>query len=244
MKKIIVLLSILICFSCFTDSNDLSEKTANSQLLKSVYLDGQLLYNFEYYPDKKIRSQTSFSGEAISHFLLYEYTNDTVYITISGIFSSKTKSYKTEANTVKLLEYDSEDNLLFFYFNTYSASNCGLKETKSYTRFGQLYIITEYKYIDSNCSYTSKKELSNGIQKNNYAILKDDKNNVLTSLNPRPSFQKKHNTIEYKQWDANDNLLLSQSYSSIFEYDDNNYPIQEIRTLLSGTIKNYTYEYY
>ena len=86
--------------------------------------------------------------------------------------------------------------------------------------------------------------MSNGIQKNNYAILKDDKNNVLTSLNPRPSFQKKHNTIEYKQWDANDNLLLSQSYSSIFEYDDNNYPIQEIRTLLSGTIKNYTYEYY
>jgi len=244
MKKLVLLLGIFAFVSCYTDSNDFETDNIDAQLLKSVSLNGSLLFNFEYYPNGKIMSQTSFSGQAISHFTSFEYANDTVYKTTSGIFSSKSKSYKANSNTVKLMEYDTQDNLLFFYLNKYSSSNCRLSKIESYTQYSQLYTITEYDYTDSNCSYNSKRELFNGTQKNNYAIIKDGKNNYLASLNPWPEFKKKHNIIEYNQWDENDNLLLANSYISIFEYDINNYPIRETRKMLSGVIRIYTYEYY
>lgn len=244
MKKLVLLLGVFVFVSCYTDNNDFETDAIDIQLLKSVSLNGSLLYDFEYYPDRRIMSQTSFSGQAISHFVLFEYTNDTVYKTTSGIFSSKTKSYKANSNTLKLMQYDNQDNLLYFYLNKYSSSNCGLKQIETYTQYGQLYTITEYDYTDSNCSYNSRRELFNGTPKNNYAIIKDDKQNYLASLNAWPAFEKKHNIIEYKQWDENANLLIGNSYSSTFEYDANGYPIQEIRTMLSGGIKIYTYEYY
>lgn len=244
MKKLVLLLGVLTFVSCYTDSNDFETNTIDTQLLKSVSLNDVLLFNFEYYPDEKIMSQTNFIGGAISHFAYFEYDNDTVYKTISGIFSSKSKSYRVSSNVIKSMKYDNEDNLLFFYLNKYSSSNCKLTKIETYTQYSQLYTITEYDYTDSNCSYNSKRELSNGTLKNNYVISKDDKNNYLTSLNSWPTFEKKHNIIEYKQWDQNQNLQLGNSYSSTFKYDGNDYPIQETRTMLSGAIKVYTYEYY
>jgi len=244
-KKLVLLLGIILFMSCYTDSNDFDNSTSGEiQLLRNVFLGNELLYSFDYYPDGKLMSQTNFSGGAISHFAYFEYANDTVYKTISGIFSSKSKSYQGNSNTIVLMEFDNEDNLLFYYLSNYSSPNCGLTTTDMYTRYGQLYTTTKYDYIDSNCSYNSKSELSNGEQKNNYAITKDGKNNYLRSVNTWPSFEKKHNIIEYKKWDADNNLVLNSSYNSVFVYDNNGYPIQESRTSLSGVTKVYNYEYY
>jgi hypothetical protein len=230
--------------SCYTDANDFDINTSDVKLLKSISIDGALIYNFDYYADRKISAIITISGGGISGFTSYQYVNDTVFKTISGLFSSKFKSFRTNSNTIKLEEYDTEDNLLFFYLNQYLSSNCALSKTESYTQFGQLYAITDYNYTDSYCSYNSKRASYNGDLKNKYTITKDDKYNGLASINEWPIFERKHNVIEYLKWDANENLVLSSSYNSTFVYDINNYPIQEIRTSLSGITKVYTYEYY
>lgn len=242
MKKYIILFGVLLFFSCFIDENDI-EKTSDVQLLRSVSLNGEVLYNFEYFPDSKIKAQVTLNGGAISAFTSFEYKNDTVYKKTSGFYTSNQKSYLISSNTLKILDYDNDDNLLFYYLNTYS-TGCGLTKTEIYTQYSQLYTITEYDYFDSNCSYNSTRELFNGEVKNNYAITKDDKNNYRTSLNAWPNFEKKHNIIEYRQWDENDNLLLANSYNSTYVYDSNNYPIKETRVSLSGETKVFTYDYY
>jgi hypothetical protein len=38
--------------------------------------------------------------------------------------------------------------------------------------------------------------------------------------------------------------MNDQSYSSVYEYNEDEYPISEVRTYLNGTVENYTYEYY
>ena len=243
MKKYVLLVFLFTLLSCDTET-DFETNPTNIQLLKNVYLEDVLLFSFDYYTDNKIQSQISLSNGGISSVAFFEYSNDTIYKTISGFISSKSKSYLISPNTIKLLEYDNENNLLFFYHNFYSSNNCGLSRTESFTKFNDLYTITEFEYIDSNCSYNSEQKLFNGTNKNNYTIIKDDKNNYKTSLNPWPSFEKKHNIIEYRQRDKNGDLLINNSYNSSYLYDDNGYPIQETRVSLSGLAKIYTYEYY
>ena len=194
MKKLILLLGVLIFISCYTDGNDLDNSAAAEiQLLRNIYVDGYLSYSFEYYDDNKIKSQTSFSGTGIYGFALFEYSNDTVIKTLSGLLSSKTVSYLTSSNTIKYIEFDLYDNINYSYLNKYSSVNCGLSKSETYTQYNQLYAVTEYEYKDSNCSYNSVRELYNGTQKYRYETLKDDKQNYLNSLNPWISFEKKHN---------------------------------------------------
>lgn len=243
MNRFVLLIFLFTLFSCNTESNfDTTSK--NIQLLRSISLNNDIISNFEYYPDNKIRAQVNLSGGAISYYTHFEYSNDTIYKTISGLISSKSKSYVFNDETIILHTYDSQDNLSYSYVKRYSSKSCGLSKTESYTQNGHLYTVTSFNYTDSNCSYNSRKESSNGAQKNNYMIVKDDKNNYKSSINEWPSFPTKHNIIEFKQWDANNNLLPSNSYISTFTYDENNYPIKETRTSLSGVTKIFTYEYY
>ena len=244
MKKLLLGLSLLAIISCQTDTDDFKEPLTESKLLRNVFLDGQQLYNFEYYSDNKIQAQLTFSQGSISTVAYFEYSNDTVFKKLTGLFTSKSKSYLSGSNALTLLEFDADDNLLTYFVNTYESSNCGLSKTNKFTQFGDLYSVTEYDYIDSNCSYNSTNALFNGVEKSNYSILKDDKNNHRNSVNPWPQFSNNHNIIEYRLWNQNDNLVLSNSYNSVFVYDDDNYPIQETRTLLSGDIKVYSFEYY
>jgi hypothetical protein len=245
MKKITLLFGVLLFISCYTDGNDDNNSSAiEYQLLRNIYIDGNLSYSFDYYDDNKIKSQTSFSGSGIYGFALFEYSNDTVTKTLSGLLSSKTVSYLTNSNTIKFVELDLYDNINYSYLNKYSSENCGLSKSETYTQYNQLYAVTEYEYKDSNCSYNSVRELYNGSQKYRYETLKDDKQNYLNSLNPWTSFEKKHNIVEYKVWDQNESLMLSNSYNSVFIYNENGYPIQETRTSFSGVTKVYNYEYY
>jgi hypothetical protein len=243
MKKYSFFAILFILLSCNRD-HIFETNPTHLQLLKNVYLDGEILFSFEYNDDNKIQSQISLTNGGISNVAFFEYSNDTIYKTISGFYSSKSKSYLISPNTIKLLEYDNENNLLFSYLNFYSSNNCGLSRTESYTKLNDLYIITEFEYLDSNCSYTSEQKLFNGTKKNNYTVFKDDKNNYKASVNPWSSFEKKHNVIEYKQRDKNGNISLNNSYNSRYIYDENYYPIQETRIFLSGATKIYTYEYY
>lgn len=243
MKKYALLIFLFTLLSCEMESN-IETKPDNIQLLKNIYLDDQLISSFEYYSDNKIQSQISLSNGGISNVAFFEYSNDTIYKTISGFISSKTKSYLINPSTIKLLEYDNENNLLFSYLNYYLSDNCGLSKTESYTKLNDLYTFTDFEYLDSNCSYNSQQKLFNGVQKNNYTIIMDGKNNYKASLNPWPSFEKKHNIIEYQQRDKNGNLSINSSYNSSYLYDYNDYPIQEIRISLSGLTKVFTYEYY
>ncbi len=227
MKKLTLLLGVLLFISCYTDGNDIDNSlTTEIQLLRNIYIDNNLSYSFDYYPDGKIMSQSSFSGNGIYGFALFEYSNDTVIKTLSGLIASKTKSYLTSSNTIKYVEFDLNDNINYSYLNKYSSENCGLTKSITFTQ------------------YNSIIELYDGSLKYRYETIKDDKHNYLKSLNPWPSFEKKHNIIEYNAWDQNDNLMLSNSYNSIFIYDENGYPIQETRTSLSGVTKVYNYEYY
>ena len=245
MKKITLLFGVLLFISCYTDGNDDNNSSAiENQLLRNIYIDGNLSYSFDYYDDNKIKSQTSFSGSGIYGFALFEYSNDTVTKTLSGLLSSKTISYLTNSNTIKFVELDLYDNINYSYLNKYSSENCGLSKSETFTQYNQLYTVVEYEYKDSNCSYNSIIELYDGTLKYRYETIKDDKHNYLKSLNPWPSFEKKHNIIEYNAWDQNDNLMLSNSYNSVFIYNENGYPIQETRTSFSGVTKVYNYEYY
>lgn len=243
-KKCILLLSLFACFACHMDTDDFIENIVEVQRLQNVYLNGALLYSFEYYSNNKIKTQQSYYDGAIFSVTHVEYSKDTVSKRTTGLFSSISKSYRSKSNEITLLEFDNQENLLTYYINTYSSSNCGLTKTKKYTRYGNLYSKTEYDYLDSNCSYNASKTLFNGVVKNNYAILRDNMNSYSASVNIWPEYASKHNVVEYRQWDKNDNLLLGKSYNASFIYDQNGYPIEEIRTSLTGTTKVYNYEYY
>ena len=244
MKKYVLLVVLFGVLSCTSDSEIEDTPPIEVQLLKNIYLNNNLLYSYEYFTDGNIQTQIAYTNGAISSFTSYEYSNDTVYKNTSGFFNMKTKSYLENSQTIRLLKLDESDNLLFSHLSIYSSEDCRLSKIETYTQSNNLYTITEYDYIDSNCSFNSNRELFNGTLKNKFRITNDNKNNYKKSLNPWISFAKKHNIIEYRKWDSNDNLILNSSYNSEFIYDDNKYPIQEIKTTLEGDIKVFTYEYY
>jgi len=245
MKNYIFLFCLCALFSSNTDNELIESNSSDIKLLKRIYLDSELLIEYEYFSDNKIKSKKTYSGNVLSSTKTFEYSNDTVYTQrIISSYIEKDKGYLLDSNTL-INEHFLNDNLQSETRAFHSNENCRLTRYEVYNQFGGLWTYTDYNYIDSDCSYTSTRNLFDDTQRNRYNIIKDDKNSYRSSLTAWPLFIRKHNIVEYKQWDENDELLIGNSYNSTFVYDEDDYPIQETQIKLAGGLtKVFTYEYY
>lgn len=260
MNKLLYILSLIFLISCSGEENDNSteeelnntnEHLANDLKLKKILKDGQLWREYEYNVEgKKSTSHIYYEGE-LWEKRIYSYKNDTVIRTEykpTNEIGFIIKFYSLNETQVRVDYYENINKLFDYLIYTYiNSTSCHLKNIEYYYPNGELFLNETYEYTDSNCSSTKNStSYRENVLSSTDEYEKDDKNYAYNSVTTEPFklFNRSFfgNILSRKNY-VNGSISAS-SYTSAYTYNENNYPISQVRTYTDGTIEEYTFEYY
>lgn len=252
MKNIIQIFVLsLIIMSCSSSDDSNSNDNGNEQeeillLIKNISKNGILITSFDYYDNDKLKTKFSYSGiNPITS--QYTYTNTNTILQIyneSGELFSSQELYSINDESSRIDHYNSNIDLTSYRIYTFSNNSCGFDSIDLFDQSNNLVTEHMYTYFDDNCS---ADVIINNVNTGKFRIEYTMDNKQYAEVSSRLPFFKRdinHNTKSLRFWFSNDQLNNDASYDSDFEYNNDNYPITETRTYLSGLIEEYTYEYY
>jgi len=256
-NQLLLLLVSLLILSCSKDDETSEDSTATLKL-KKVYRNGEIYDEYEY-NNNKISKSTYYSGSIdeegnneVWRVNYYEYVNDVVIrnsYDSDNILIYTRKYYRTTDNTqIRRDDYDTSGALYSYaIYNGYNNS-CSHTSIEYFSNDDTLTSRDNIEYTDSNCSYSVTTYTNNNLVDYQQTYIKDDKVSAYKSTVIEPfalnSSKIIGNTISRTFKDSNNQTNNSNSYTSDYEYNEDNYPISETRTYLDGDIVEFTYEYY
>ena len=167
-------------------------------------------------------------GEAVKNrYYLYDYESDLVV--------KRTKYNFNEGDETALYKgyalYTNRDNLDY-----------NLVEAKYYDEDDILTYRFEINYTDDNASSEAAHYNAAGDFIKNEYWSRDNKIGWMQEVSFYP-YQHTHNLVD-KEIVLADGSTSDDSYTSIYEYDADNYPTSQTRTYHDGTVKEYLFVYY
>lgn len=240
MKK--VLLSLFLISLIFSCKSDDSEPESPLLLLKEIWEDGTLTNSYEYNSDSTLSRALLHNSDDIYKVLyrgdtvLYERYNDGILI--------ESKTYYNFGDNVRSDQFDSSNQLEISKLYKFTGNSCGYNEIELFNEFGGRTSRQIYNYTDDCDAFITVEDNSGGIIIRS-TTRRDDSNwfrrSIAISLLRQPAIG---NINEVTIEDENQEVVESDSFSSIYEYNEENYPISETRTYLDGVVKEYAFTYY
>jgi len=248
MKYLLPLLTLFILMSCSSDDDGDNNQgeTQETLLLKKVFKDGELIREYEYYADNKLKSQVGPLVNDQIFELFYEYVSDTLIVSYIKVETSSViqtlKSYSVNNTTARTDYYSSENVLIRFDKYTFNNNICGPIIYEHFNSNGAIITSRYFSFIDENCSVNTIYE---GYGYKNSTSINDNKKSVFESITSSFTRQEvMHNAVEVRVMDYNDQIVNSRSYNTEYEYNSDDYPIKETSVFLDGSSLIYTFEYY
>jgi len=255
MKKLILLfLSILILHSCSKDApSGMSNPILPIEkilLLKDRSKDGIIQISYTYNPDSTLKETISHDGEGAPRLkMTYSYVGDNIESEIilieTGEVTGARKYYKQSESEGLREFYGSDGELSTSSTYLFDESACGYTDLIPFDALGNALPKTRVEYIDENCS--SKF----------YSKFQDDDEYLQWEYTRNDKFDSSNSTIlsffrveiqncvtKLLRYSSDGTLSTNLSYDAVFEYNEDNHPIKEVRTYLDGDIIEYVYSYY
>ena len=154
--------------------------------------------------------------------------------------------YNRTGNTVRIEGINVDTNELIFYgLYTLNSSDCNVEKLEFKTPDDIAYYTSAFSYTDSNCSFQRENSYNVPQDPARIVVKSDDKNYYRKSVYATTyTTIYSRNTLESTLYDRDNEIMNNLSYTSAYLYNEDDYPVSEIRTFLNGTVENYTYEYY
>ena len=195
------------------------------------HFDGEILLSEDrtYNTTGELTRRDQFnSGGDLFRFYTYEYFGtDSIICNQFRIINGAEKFHD-----YSVFHFNMSENCTFSSRYFYDAETSELKQ----------YYIAEY--LDDNCSvvFTTYSEKGNLISISK--SIHDDKHGA-DHLVMTPPFAEvnQHNALKREWSDPSGEFVKELTFDSVFEYDENDYPIKETKTFLDGNVFEYTYEY-
>ena len=247
MKRFPLIILIFTLFSCSTDDVE----TVRAGLIKEVKKDSITLRTFQYDEQDRITNETTYKYNRPEFVYNYEYKGDTTYIdvTLSQVPWRNEKLYRFDENEIRRESYVDGTLSMVKSYRWEEETTCGYTEV-FWDYVNHTDIFEKVIYFDEICSerrlhvaFYQPASHSSGRE-----IYKDEMQAFDAAALPPPLEEAPGNTISYIiafGTDGTSNSInTSLSYDSVFTYNQDDYPISEIRTHRDGTVHTYTYEYY
>ena len=123
--------------------------------------------------------------------------------------------------------------------------DCNVEKLEFKTPDDIAYYTSAFSYTDSNCSFQRENSYNVPQDPARIVVKSDDKNYYRKSVYATTyTTIYSRNTLESTLYDRDNEIMNNLSYTSAYVYNEDDYPVSEIRTFLNGTVENYTYEYY
>lgn len=245
-KFLIFLILTLAITSCSLETEPIVITNINNapplKFLKEVKKDG-VTTNTYIYQDSLLQSSTSIgSTNVVTDYL---YINDTIFsvqILDGAIFSSR--KYYNLSETQGVRERRNElGELVDIRTYTFNGSLCGYQNFVTMDAQGDQTNAVNFSFNNDFCDGNVRRFDANGDLVDFDTFLKDGKP-AANSSTLLPFFQvsTRHNIISSVKV-VNEIIDSSNSYSSVFDYDIDEYPQEEIRTYLDGKVEEYLFIY-
>ncbi|MEM9549292.1 MAG: hypothetical protein AAGA77_25185, partial [Bacteroidota bacterium] len=218
--------------------------------LKMIYLDGQVYETFTYDENGDLSQRGKYSNNGTLHFTAaYNYDEDSLVIRYVHHVSGSESFLKFEDignNEIRREFIPNGVSTGEYYIYKDVNQSCGYSGFEIYSTNGIFFSDVSIEYRDEHCSNLRidrnihfdsiyfRRETTN--DEFNYPFPKG-KNRFL----PEPN---RGNTIKLVLKDGGIELNALNSYTSTFSYNEDRYPVEEVRTYYNGDTETYSYEYY
>ena len=217
--------------------------------LKEVYKDGILVNTYTYDVDGNLFELHGYgiSGDT-TYGRIYKYFGDTLFMHVDANFSSSGETQKffllNDDTIQRASEFNGQTRIRNYIYEDDKCSYTKIVDINVDGNVSGEYCITFD--LENNCSYDYYIGCSSEISA---SYIKDDKNHyeesaVIPIFKERSSYTNLGNDLSAKWYSVNGSLDSLRSFNSTYNYNDNDYPIEETRTFLNGTKEFYEYVYY
>jgi len=246
---------IFIIFICSCSKNENVNDTIEEEqkpillLLKERFKNETLDASYTYNPDSTLQSITTYlDGEERLH-TTYEYDNDIIESTTnradSGVKVSSLRYSNINSIQRKREQFNDMGQLISTSIYGFEDSSCGYVSIKRIDATNTLISDTRVDFIDHNCSSTFYKTNSGQEEYKEWEYIRNDKFDANNSTTlPFFGVDQLYGVTKLMRYGISGSLSTNLSYESSIEYNEENFPIGEIRTYLDGDIVEYTYTYY
>lgn len=251
---ILLVASLTLFVGCSSDDNSSGSDDMMDDVallyIKNVFKDGVLYDTYEFDDNNKVSKARIAIDINTVKYILFEYSNDRI---IQRGYDDQdellliAESY-TLSNNVDRLDWnwegDSSGNEDYYIDTSYSEEPCGPIVQTRHSINDALYFTKQFEYSGANCNDTELLNYENFDDRKTVRT-RDNKNNAREgTYKRRLNLSPLNNILSQTIYDENDVIQEFASYTSTFEYNNQEYPISEVRTFLNGTVENYIYEYY
>ncbi len=252
MKQISYLLIVLFILSC--SKNDEAESIVPdplelTNLLRTVTLNNLVFQEHNYTDDRIVMSKFYTNGMLMEKYT-YDYVGDTILLRMfdnSNTLEETHKLYYVNENLSKKAVYLGENEEFAYFLNyIYDSIDCGVIRVDYTSMFGLAIYYFETNYTDQNCSNIRTTYNSENVFQSKIIKLNNDKNSPYSSVSLL-DFSRKDmlNCIaDRKNYTINNELIITESYTSSFEYNSLNYPTKESRVYMDGEEMTFEFSYY
>jgi hypothetical protein len=260
MKNSIKIFVVVLFFFTSCSSDDAASLTDGEEmiedpivlvlLLKNIKLDNQIIKSYVYDSEDRIleaQGTFTFPRDAVRYKATYENNSRTLTFFDKNDMIVKIEIYYNQSgNTVRIEDISVITNEVNFYaLYTLNNSDCNIDMFEFKYPDDETFYTSIYTYNGLNCNYERENIFLSPQDPSRVVVKHDDKNYYgkwVYATNFTTTFSR--NVLENTEFDRDNEVMNDQSYSSVYEYNEDEYPISEVRTYLNGTVENYTYEYY
>ena len=219
-------------------------------LLKEQFKDGNLQLSYSFNADSTLNETISYDEEGEPRLsMTFEYIGDNITSETRSLESGQitgTRKYYRQSDTEGLREfYGSSGELSTISTYRFDGNVCGFTDIISFDALGNSLPNTRVEITDENCSANFYSKYQDDDEYLQWEYTRNDKFDSSNSiLLPFFRIEKQNCVTKLVRRTSDGTISTNLSYDAVFEYNEDEHPIKEIRTFLDGDIVEYIYSYY
>jgi len=227
--------------------NDIKRPKRDRRLLE-VKRDGQLLINYTYYDDGRIKTRTSYrEDEEINLSSEFSYEADKSIELRTEIASGIVRifeSFNVDTENSRSNLVDDTGEILAHNTYRFGQYDCGAVETKYFNTNNELTLSIERDFNGNNCDHTRSIRNNGGGTVSEVVYFTGDKRSPFTETHlDYLRLGSQRTIIRLEKLDLEGNPIEEDSYTAEYSFNSDDYPENETRFYLDGNVVNYTYKY-
>jgi hypothetical protein len=250
MKRIILSLVLISILSCTKDNNSEQEPKQQFKKINSISIDGKLTYRYNY--NDNALTNIWYYDENGDIYSKHEYLHPeeskmieqySYFVGGSWILANYYIYTYNSGYVILRKKYDSDDNYQGrASFNNKSSEAYNLVSATFYNQNDIKIYSFEIEYTDENGSSITKYYSDDNVLYKTETWTRDNKMGSYFTTSPFP-YQHVNNLVSREVKYLN-GTIADYSFTSVVEYDSDNYPTKKIKTYHDGRVETISFEYY
>lgn len=246
---ILLVIFILSCSKREVEPID-TDPPVLTNLLRTVTRNSLVYQEHNYDSDNRIIISKYYTNGVLMEKYTFDYLGDTILLRIVDNINTLKETHKlyyvNDTLSKKAVYLGENEEFSYFLNYTFDSNECGVKRVDYTSMFGLPIYYFETDYTDQNCSNIRSVYNSEGIFQSKITKVNNDKNSPYSSVTLLDFSRREmlRSIIEYRDYNALNELSNVWSYDASFEYNSLDYPSKETRVYLDGEEVIFEFSYF